>query len=31
MIDPPAADNAYLANHVGILLESFERLIGRRY
>ncbi len=29
MIDPPAADNAYLANHVGILLESFERLIGR--
>ena len=29
MIGPPVADNAYLANHVGNLLESFERLIGR--
>ena len=29
MTSRPAADNEYLANHVGILLYSFERLIGR--
>lgn len=29
MTGPPVADNAYLANHVGNLLENFERLIGR--
>ena len=29
MIGPPEADNDYLVNHVGILLESYERLIGQ--